>query len=385
MKYLGFAATLLCGLTMTSCFKEEPLNAECDITEAYIHSDNPTEMFFNVTDTLVKVFSTEDNVKFEVRRNTDLTHLSPCFRITEGATISPESGSVQDFSDNKTVTYTVTSQDKAWQRSYVVSVTPRITTTPEVIKYSFEHYHLNTNKPVGKYYVWSDLDESGTELGNWDTGNGGFNKSKGSAKPDQYPTTPDENGVEGACVKLTTCDTGPFGQAARMPIAAGNLFIGTFVVDQAMKDPMGATQFGNATNVKPTKLSGYYKYQRGATVIDKNKQVLDGRKDYGTIYAVFYDDHDADGNEVVLNGNDVQTNSNIVALAKLPDIDDTPEWTNFTIDFVYNKEVDLEKLANYGYSMTIVCSSSVDGGTFEGAVGSTLWVDELSIDCAKAE
>ncbi len=385
MKYIGLAATLLCSLTMTSCFKEEPLNAECDITEAYIHSDNPTEMFFNVTDTLVKVFSTEDNVRFAVRKNADLTALSPYFRITDGATISPESGSTHDFSDGKTVTYTVTSQDKAWQRQYVVSVTPRIATTPEVIKYGFEHYHLNTNKPVGKYYVWSDLDESGNELDNWATGNGGFNKSKGSALPNQYPTVPDENGVEGSCVKLTTCDTGPFGQAAKMPIAAGNLFIGNFVIDQAMKDPMSATQFGKATNVKPAKLNGYYKYQRGATVIDKNKQTIEGRKDYGTIYAVFYDNHDENGNEVLLNGNDVQTNSHIVAIAKLPDINDTPDWTNFSIDFVYSKEVDLKKLADFGYSLTIVCSSSVDGATFEGAVGSTLWVDELSIDCAKAE
>ena len=87
----------------------------------------------------------------------------------------------------------------------------------------------------------------------------------------------------------------------------------------------------------------------------------------------------------MLNGNDVQTNSNIVALAKLPDIDDTPEWESFSIDFVYNKEINLEKLANFGYNLAIVCSSSVDGATFEGAVGSTLWVDELSIDCAKAE
>ena len=386
MKYLGFAATLLCGLTLTSCFKEEPLNAECDITEAYIHSDNPTEMFFNVTDTLVKVFSTEDNVKFAVRRSADLTNLSPCFRITEGATIEPESGSAHDFSDGKTVTYTVTSQDKAWQRHYVVSVMPRITTTPEVIKYSFENYHLNTNMPPKKYYVWSDLDENGNELGNWATGNGGFNLSGvGNLKANKYPTAPDENGVEGACVKLTTSKTGSIAASINKPIAAGNLFLGSFVTDNALQHPMEATHFGIPTNVKPTKFSGYYKYQRGATFTDKNLKPIAGRKDYGTIYAVLYDNHDANGNEVILNGNDVQTNSNIVALAKLPDIDDTPEWTNFSIDFVYTKDVDLKKLADFGYSLAIVCSSSVDGAIFEGAVGSTLWVDELSIDCAKAE
>ena len=386
MKYLGLAATLLCGLTMTSCFKEEPLNAECDITEAYIHSDNPTEMFFNVTDTLVRVYSTEDNVKFAVRRSADLTALSPCFRITEGATIEPESGSTHDFSDGKTVTYTVTSQDKAWQRHYVVSVKPRVVTVPDVIKYSFENYHLNTNRPVGKYYVWSDLDENGRELGNWATGNGGFNLSGVPfVKPNKYPTAPDENGVEGACVKLTTSKTGSIAAGIGKPIAAGNLFLGSFVTDDALQHPMEATHFGLPTNVKPTKLNGYYKYQRGAKFIDKNEKPLEGRQDYGTIYAVLYDNHDENGNSIVLDGNNVQTHGNIVALAKLPDIDNTPEWTHFSIDFVYSKDVDLEKLANFGYSLAIVCSSSVDGAIFEGAVGSTLWVDELSVDCAKAE
>ena len=377
MKYLGFAATLLCGLTLTSSFKEEPLHAECDITEAYIHSDNPTEMFFNVTDTLVKVFSTEDNVKFAVRRSADLTALSPCFRITEGATIEPESGSTHDFSDGKTVTYTVTSQDKAWQRHYVVSVMPRVGFS---LDYNFEHFHLNTNKPANTYYVWSDLDSNGNELNNWDTGNAGFFKTGINAKPEDYPTTPDENGKEGSCVKLTTRETGVFGQIAHMAIAAGNLFLGTFDADNAMLNPMGATRFGKPTNVKPTRFNGYYKYKRGDNFVNKDKVTLSGRKDYGTIYAVLYENHDANGNEVVLNGNDVQTNENIVAIAKLPDIDDTPDWTFFSIDFVYNKDIDLNKLENYGYSLAVVCSSSVNGAIFEGAIGSTLWVDELSID-----
>ena len=380
MKYLGFAATLLCGLTLTSCFKEEPLNSECDITEAYIHSDNPTEMFFNVTDTLVRVFSTEDNVKFAVRRNADLSQLSPCFRLTEGATISPENGSTHDFSDGKTVTYTITSQDKAWQRTYNVSFTPRVDNN---LYFNFEHFHLNTNKPVGKYYVWSDLDADGNELGNWDTGNGGYNKSKNSAPADMYPTTPDENGKEGYCVKLTTSDTGAFGKAAKMPIAAGNLFLGTFVVDQAMKDAMAATQFGKPTNIMPAKLNGYYKYKRGDVFTDKYKDVIADRKDYGTIYAVLYDNHDANGNSVVLYGDNVQTSDQIVAIAKLPDIDDTPDWTFFSVDFVYRKEIDKAKLETYGYNLAVVCSSSVGGATFDGAVGSTLWVDELSIDKAE--
>lgn len=42
--------------------------------------------------------------------------------MTPGATISPESGSEHDFSDGKRVKYTVTSENKAWQRVYSIGV-----------------------------------------------------------------------------------------------------------------------------------------------------------------------------------------------------------------------------------------------------------------------
>ena len=98
---------------------------------------------------------------------------------------------------------------------------------------------------------------------------------------------------------------------------------------------------------------------------------------------MFYDNHDTDGNSIVLYGDNVQTSPQVVALAKVPDIDDTPEWTHFDLDFVYKKEVDAQKLRNMGYSMAIVCSSSVEGASFMGAIGSTLWVDQFRIACEK--
>ena len=116
---------------------------------------------------------------------------------------------------------------------------------------------------------------------------------------------------------------------------------------------------------------------------NRQKKVVEGKKDYGTIYAVFYDNHDTDGNSIVLYGDNVQTSPQVVAIAKLPDIDDTPEWTHFDLDFVYKKEVDAQKLRSMGYSMAIVCSSSVEGASFMGAIGSTLWVDQFRIACEK--
>lgn len=381
-KFIPILAIALSAPAFTSCFKDEPLNAECDIEQAFIPtSGNWEECFLKATDTLQNVMSTENEICFLVKKGTDLSHFAPKFQITPGATLSPANGSVQDFTNGQ-VTYTVTSEDGNWKRQYRVGFTfPPV--VYEVMKYDFENYFLNENKPVHKYYVWSDKNDDGTLANNWATGNPGFYMSRSSAKPDQYPTVPVEQGYDGACVKLTTSDTDQFGAMAKMPIAAGNLFIGKFDASQALKDAMKATQFGVPVSFKPTKFSGYYRYKRGDVFTNRQKKVVEGKKDYGTIYAVFYDNHDAEGNSIVLYGDNVQTSPQVVAIAKLPDIDDTPEWTHFDLDFVYKKEVDAQKLRNMGYSMAIVCSSSVEGASFMGAIGSTLWVDQFRIACEK--
>ena len=166
-----------------------------------------------------------------------------------------------------------------------------------------------------------------------------------------------------------------------MPIAAGNFFYGRFNANIALEHPMEATEFGWQINFKPVKFKGYYKYQRGEKVIDKNQELKE-KKDSGSIYAVI---HDNEAGNVVLNGNNIHNSANIVALAKLPDIDNTPEWTNFSVDFSYMKEFDEAKMKAYGYSLAIVSSSSVNGDNFEGAVGSTLWIDKFTIEREKTE
>lgn len=105
------AAAMIGSATLTSCFKDEPLNAECDIEQAYIHVDNPLKMFARENDTLISLTSIQKDISFTVKRGTDRTALAPQFRLTEGATIYPESGSSQDFS-NGSIIYTVTSQDR---------------------------------------------------------------------------------------------------------------------------------------------------------------------------------------------------------------------------------------------------------------------------------
>ena len=65
-----------------------------------------------------------------------------------------------------------------------------------------------------------------------------------------------------------------------------------------------------------TRFSGYYKYKSGDVFTNRQKKVVEGKKDYGTIYAVFYDNHDEEGNSVVLYGDNVQTQFSIYQISR---------------------------------------------------------------------
>ena len=364
---------------VSSCFKDEPLNAECDIEQAYVHLDTPTDVFFAESDTLINVLSDANDITFEVKEGADLSRMAPTFRLTEGATVSPESGSEHDFSGGQAVVYTVTSQDGAWQRKY--NVTFRV--AYNVNEYDFENYRLDTK---GKYYEWSDLSSTGEWLGNWTTGNPGFAISKSSAKPDEYPSTPVKDGHSGSGVKLETLETGSLGLLVHMGIAAGNLFIGEFDPMYAIMGTSGAmqaTSFGKPFDQEPLQFTGWYKYKSAGVCGDGDVKEIPGTHDKGDIYAVLYRNIDANGKAFTLHGDDVKTSPQIVAIAQVPEITDTDGWTQFTVDFDYRQQIDREQLANRGYNLAVVCTSSIEGASFRGAVGSTLYVDELKVICAE--
>ena len=88
-------AAMIC-LSLSGCIKEEPLNSECDIEVVSIHLDNPLGTFYNATDTLVTLLSTDSVVTFNVRRNhaADLTTIKPKFKLTPGATVQETGNSV---------------------------------------------------------------------------------------------------------------------------------------------------------------------------------------------------------------------------------------------------------------------------------------------------
>ena len=169
-----------------------------------------------------------------------------------------------------------------------------------------------------------------------------------------------------------------------MPIAAGNLFTGSFNAKTATIRPLESTHFGDGpycvTNRKPLKFSGYYQYTPGPTVTNRKGDVVEGTVDQGDIYAVLFKNTKADGTPFYLDGTNVKTSPQIVALALAGPVDATKGgWQAFNVDFKYIADFDPQLLHDHGYSIAVVFTSSTGGAGFVGAVGSRMLVDKVRI------
>lgn len=375
------AATAMMMLN-TSCFGDEPEHCEADIETAVLHVGQPDQFFFQPTDSMQVVLSTDSVITFAVRGDADVSALSPTFTLSPGATVNPASGSTHDFS-NGPVSYTVTSEDGKWQRHYRVLVVPTQIMVADTLFYDFENYELDPS--TGRYYIWHNTLSDGTLGNDWATANPGYRLSMSTAQATDYPTTPLLSGYDGSAVCLTTRDTGPFGRMANKRLAAGNMFLGTFDIQIAMSDHLHATRFGLPFTSLPDRFTGYYTYEPGTTVQDFYGNPIAGATDSASVYAVFYRNHDAAGNEVVLYGDNVLSSDLLVAVAKLGYVTPTTEWTAWDVKFQYRETVDEQLLANRGYSLSIVFSSSANGGDFIGAIGSRLCVDKVRLICSHEE
>lgn len=382
MKRLFFGLSLVSVLGLASCIQDEPLNSECDIEQAIVVTDDPEVLFFNASQKVKNVSSADSVITFYVRNDNfneeNLKNVPIQFKLTPGATIIPENGSIHDFSLNQSGThYRVTSEDGKWHRDYRVrfALTPTLPTD-----LNFEKFRLD---PTGRYHEWYEINSENETVNMWATGNPGYAISRSSATIEEFPTLPWSNdAISGNSVKLETRDTGPFGIMMNMRIAAGNLFIGTFDVANALQDAMAATRFGLPFNKKPLYFEGYYKFKPGKDFQNRAGVIQEGRIDEPDLYAVLYINTDENGQSFTLQGDNVLTHPNIVALARVTDrVHDFDNWTHFYIPFEYRKEIDNELLKKQNYNLTVVFTSSIEGASFCGAVGSTLLVDEVKVIC----
>jgi len=375
MKRLLLASLFLTTLLFASCIKDELPNNECDILSAWVEGEEYESFFYQTTQMRIdNIPSNSTEIVFQVRTKTGLPPIPVYFALTPGATIEPANGSLQDFSDGP-VTYIVTSEDDAWCRIYRVDFQEASSSASS--HFRFEHVAVDTFTNGSTYHIFYEIEDN-IRRNIWASGNAGVAILHGDWTPAQFPTHSTDNGYQGKGVCLNTQSTGAWGAAFGKPIAAGNLFLGRFNVNAVLTDALKATEFGIPTSQQPVKVSGWYKYTPGDTFTDASMQPVPGRVDQGHIYAVFYRNHDAQGNPVVLYGDNVLSSDLIVSKAELVPAA-TDQWTHFEIT-LEGGSADPAILAAMGYSYTVVFSSSKDGDTFEGAVGSTLYVDEVTVE-----
>lgn len=360
-------------LLLTACIKDEPKNMECDVIEAWVEGDGLTQYFIRETDMHISdVPSGENKLTFTVRDRNALPAMPVHFSLTPGATVSPANGSSQDFSKGP-VAYTITSEDGQWHRTYTVDFREAILPSS---RYDFEDFELSHND---HYYQWYYKSDNGDVEHIWASGNEGYMIACPNTPAMNYPTVPDENGVDGYCIRLTTSSTGSWGKTFKKPIAAGNFYLGAFDSQYALTNTLKTTLMGIPYTREPVKVTGYYKFSPGEVFTDKDSNPVEGRIDEPSIYSVLYLNHDEQGNEIMLHGDDVLSSPYIVRKAQVASLPPTGEWQRFEMTFEGSVPIDAVLLASRGYNLAMVFSSSKTGDTFEGAVGSTLHVDKVEI------
>ncbi|WP_307759522.1 PCMD domain-containing protein [uncultured Mediterranea sp.] len=372
MKVKQLLSCFLLAASLFSCIQDEALNVEaaidaCTGPDVQLASINPMNR----------------TVDIYISRSTDLSKLELNFTLPEGATIQADEPLAQDappkydFSSQAKRSFTVTAEDKEYTAVYEIA--PIISELPTVY-----HFDELKNAAQTKYHTLMEFQypSSGSDFRvmEWCSGNPGFDMTGEAKVAADYPTVQAPDGISRQCVKLETKSTGSFGAMVKMYIAAGNLFIGSFELE-SLAEAAKNTHFGYPFYQIPKELKGYYKYKRGAQ-FQVGKDIVTDRQDYCDIYGVMYE---SDDQVDFLDGTNSLTSPNIVLLARAEPSSyaETDEWTEFTLPFVAQngKTIDEAKLKAGKYKLSIVFSSSVEGAIFNGAIGSTLYIDEVKLVC----
>lgn len=316
------------------------------------------------------VINEDNTITFKVKASAtadDLKALVPTITYSHKATIAPESGVAQDFSDNKKVIYTVTSEDGTVVKEYQVFISG---TVENKDVYDFEAWAVPEDamyKDVVQPTGWATCNDAVALIKNM--GSFGDIVYKGA-----YPVRETSDCVSGEKALLAeSVDTkGGTLLGQKVPkVTAGTAFLGTFNAFAALGDPMSATSFGNECLDKPLEVKGHFKYIAGTDFYTSDGQLDKSRKDKCTIAAVLYE---VDSNDDTLNGDNIYNSPKIVAKAML-NSEGQAEYTPFSLKLEYIKEYDVTKK----YKFAVIFSASEDGAKYNAAIGSKLYIDDVEI------
>ena len=331
-----------------SCISDEPLNPEADIEKFIVSPELLTSnTIIDQANRKILLYLTPEAYQ---------NGITPELNLSKGASVSPASGTVIKF--DKTVYYTVQSASGANKKTYEVEVV-------EIGSWTF-NFETWSSHPTYKYEF--PLDD-GIQL--WSSGNPGVQLAGVASQSDAYPTRSTSNGFNGTkAAELTTIPGTFLSEFLGIKLFPGSFFLGDFNPEQALANPLAATEFGQPYFELPDKFTGYYTYVPGNTFQDQDGNPVAGETDRFSLYAVLYNGPER------LNGSNINTSDKIIARAEVPNnLPPTSTFTSFEIPFIYIEG----RTPGKNLMVAIVASSSYQGDKYRGAIGSRLVVDSLRI------
>ena len=280
------------------------------------------------------------------------------FKAEEGGDVSALVPTIETFTvvaeDGTSKTYTVScSMGSLIQYDFETWATPEGAMYPEVVN------------PEG----WATCNDAVALIKN-------LGSLGGITYTGEYPVRQTTDAYSGStAAMLESVDTqggNIFGQTIPK-VTAGSMFLGTFNAFAAMTDPMATTEFGILYDKKPVKVSGYYKYTPGAEFYNAAGELQADQKDACAISAVLYE---VESEDETLNGSTIYTSDKIVAMASFSSGETVAEYTPFELNLEYVKDYDASKT----YKFAVIFSASADGAAYNAAVGSTLYIDDVTIE-----
>ena len=204
----------------------------------------------------------------------------------------------------------------------------------------------------------------------WDTAN------KGSSMAGLTPTAPEDThlAVEGDGKKAARLESMYANIVIVKVFAAGNIYTGKFGEAKVSINNPGATlDWGVPFTSRPLALKGSYDYSP-VEVDQGNYNDMSGKTDIGQIQIMLTDwDRPFTINTQEQTFVDVQNDEHIIAYASL-DLGKTDGYQPFTLELEYR---DRTRTPKY---IVIVAAASKYGDYFTGGVGSTLYLDEFSLE-----
>ncbi|MDH8702090.1 hypothetical protein M2138_001444 [Dysgonomonadaceae bacterium PH5-43] len=347
---------------LSSCIKDEALNHEADIISLSFPENSLRDNPQYYTDYII-VYPKED---------VNLRELPVEVEVTQGASYIRKENPTLD--SDSLFFIKVTSESKEYSKTY-----------PIIQSFLSVAFDFETWIKPNKNYQYENPIEGSLR---WYSSNNGTAIAwrSPSKKAEDYPVRKYTRADgKGSAVELRTI-VGPgkiAGGIQNIPCLAGSVYLGGFNALTGLTNPLRSTSFGVPFNEgKPTKLTGYFKYNVGSEdYINKDGTRDKDKSDQCSIYSVIFK---TDSKNEFLYGDNIATSPNIIARAEVntDNITSMDNLTYFEVDFDYNSystPFDWNELKNNQYKMSIVFSSSYRGQHYEGRPGSTLIVDDIKL------